>query len=296
VKLGKKHKLILGLLLAFGIILLFALLIRGNNVAIFNPKGIIATKQRNLIVTTVLLSLIVVIPVYIMVFTIALKYRETNKKAKYTPDWDHSRLLETVWWGVPCAIILVLAVITWNSSHDLDPFKALKSDKKPLTVQVVALQWKWLFIYPEQHIASVNFMQLPEDTPINFEITSDAPMNSFWIPQLGGQVYAMSGMSTKLHLMADEPGDYSGVSANVSGEGFAGMKFIARAGSQTDFDQWVAATRQTQNPLGSAEYEELAKPSQNSPPIYYSSYEDGLYNTIIMKYMGHAQTMNEGGY
>jgi len=219
----KKYKPLLGVVLLLGIVLLFATLIRGHTVAVFDSKGLIADKQRRLIITTVLLSLIVVVPVYVMAFAIAIRYRDSNKTAKYTPDWDHSRILEFIWWAVPCAIILVLAIITWNSSHDLDPFKALKSDKKPLTIEVVALQWKWLFIYPEQGIASVNLVGLPVDTPINFEITSDAPMNSFWLPQLGGQVYAMSGMSSELHLMADEPGTYNGVSANISGEGFAGI-------------------------------------------------------------------------
>ena len=289
----KKYKPLLGVVLLLGIVLLFATLIRGHTVAVFDSKGLIADKQRRLIITTVLLSLIVVVPVYVMAFAIAIRYRDSNKTAKYTPDWDHSRILEFIWWAVPCAIILVLAIITWNSSHDLDPFKALKSDKKPLTIEVVALQWKWLFIYPEQGIASVNLVGLPVDTPINFEITSDAPMNSFWLPQLGGQVYAMSGMSSELHLMADEPGTYNGVSANISGEGFAGMKFVARATSETDFNMWVASVKQSSTSLSSDVYDELAKPSQNLPPIYYSSYEDGLYDTIVGKYMGHD---HGGGY
>jgi len=182
-------------------------------------------------------------------------------------------------------IILILAVLTWNSSHDLDPFKPIVSDKPPITIQVVALQWKWLFIYPQQNIASVNIIQFPNQTPINFEVTADAPMNSFWIPQLGGQIYAMPGMSTQLHLMADTEGTYRGSSANISGKGFAGMNFSAKSTSQADFDQWVALVHQTRNNLSLAKYNNLAKPSQNNPLSYYSSSQSGLYDRVVMKYM-----------
>jgi cytochrome o ubiquinol oxidase subunit 2 len=176
-------------------------------------------------------------------------------------------------------------VVTWNSSHNLDPYKPLASNVKPLTIQVVALQWKWLFIYPEQGIATVNFAQIPEDVPINFEITSDAPMNSFWIPQLGGQIYAMPGMSTKLHLMAEEPGDYRGSSANISGEGYWAMRFTTRASSQEKFDDWVAEVKTSKQWLDAAEYKQLAKPSEDEPQIFYSAFDDDLYDTVVMKYM-----------
>ena len=160
-------------------------------------------------------------------------------KAKHAPDWEHNYIAEYCWWGVPIVIIVILAVTTWKSSHDLNPFKPIESEKKPLAIQVVALHWKWLFIYPEQGIATVNFVQFPEKTPINFEITSDAPMNSFWIPQLGGQIYAMPAMRSKLHLIANEIGSFRGVSANISGKGFAGMTFTAKSSSEEDFDAWV---------------------------------------------------------
>src|SRR5688572_21939694 len=176
-------------------------LVLGANVAVLEPAGSIAERQRGLIIFASLLSLIVVVPVFALTFYIAWKYRASNKKAKYTPDWDHHTGIEALWWAIPLALITILSVITYKTSHELDPFRPIASDKKPLTVQVVALQWKWLFIYPEQNIASVNFVQFPEDRPVNFQITSDAPMNSFWIPQLGGQMYAMSGMNTKLHLI-----------------------------------------------------------------------------------------------
>jgi cytochrome o ubiquinol oxidase subunit 2 len=229
--------------------------------------------------------LIVVIPVFVLTFGIAWKYRASNTKAKYSPDWDHNRTAETIWWLIPTAIIGVLAIITWQSSHDLDPYKALDSARKPVTVQVVALQWKWLFIYPEQGIASVNMLEFPEDTPVNFEITGDAPMNSFWIPQLGGQVYAMAGMTTKLHLMADKPGNYDGSSANLSGQGFAGMRFTAKAVTQADFDAWTTSMRRSPTALTTSEYNNLAKPSENNAVKSYVATEPDLYDRIIMKYM-----------
>lgn len=256
-----------------------------DSVAIFNPKGLIALKERDLIITATLLMLLVVIPVFALTIFICLKYRAGNEKAKYIPEWDHSLLAEVIWWGFPCAIIAVLSVITWKSSHELDPYKPLESEVKPLTIQVVALQWKWLFIYPEQNIATVNFIQFPEKTPINLEITADAPMNSFWIPQLAGQIYAMPGMKTKLHLIADEVGSFRGSSANLSGEGFSGMTFMAESSSHADFEQWVQTAKQARQPLGLAEYDLLAEPSSYNPPATYLLQKEDLFNWIVMKPM-----------
>lgn len=261
----------------------------GNPVDILSPKGEIAEKQKDLIVFVSLLALVVMIPVYTMLFLFAHKYHEKNKKAKYTPEWSKNNLLEFIWWAIPCIIIFIVAVLTWKSSHDLDPFKPINHAKEPLKVQVVSLQWKWLFIYPEQNIATVNFVEFPEDRPVEFEITSDAPMNSFWIPRLGGQIYAMSGMSTKLNLIADQPGDYNGVSANISGEGFAGMNFIARASSEKEFETWVQSVERSEKFLSMDEYNKLAKPSKNVEPIYYGWKEDDLYSKIVGKYSGHTQ-------
>lgn len=278
-------KIIFLILIIVALITAFAVLLSRDNVAVLHPQGDIATKERNLMLITVLLGVIVIIPVFTMLFTIAWKYRADNTKAKYEPEWDHSRLFETIWWGVPCVIILVLGVITWQAAHTLDPYKQLDSKAKPINVQVVALQWKWLFIYPEEQIASVNMVQFPEDRPINFQITADAPMNSFWIPKLGGQIYAMSGMSTNLHLIADHIGEYAGSSANISGEGFAGMKFTAKATSEADFDAWVNTTKQSSNMLDMTEYTKLASPSKDVSPKTYMLMQNDLYDKIVMKYM-----------
>ena len=255
-----------------------------NNIEVLNPKGVIAAKQRDLIWTATWLMLIVVVPVLVMTLGFAWRYRASNTKAKYSPNWSHSHFAEALWWGIPFVIIVALAVITWTSSHELYPFKPLVSDKKPLKIQVVALQWKWLFIYPEQGIATVNWVQFPEQTPIDFEITADAPMNSFWIPQLGGQIYAMAAMRTKLHLMANEPGEFRGCSANISGTGFAGMTFVAKASSDAEFESWVQSAK-SQGVLGQPEYGELAKPSASNSVALYSLGEPQLFEQIIMKYM-----------
>lgn len=283
--MGKKQKAVLALLVLGIVAAIILLVLHRNNIAVLNPQGEIANKQRDLMVFTFLLGMIIVIPVFAMTFYIAWKYRAGNTKAKYRPDWDHSKKAEVVWWGVPLILILILSVVTWKSSHDLDPYKALASNAKPVEVQAVALEWKWLFIYPEQNIATVNYLQIPEKRPINFRITADAPMNSFWIPKLGGQVYAMAGMETKLHLMADRTGVFRGGSSNLSGEGFAGMNFEVRASSDADFEAWVQEVKDSPNKLGPEEYAELEKPSEKHKVTYYRSRQAALYDTIMMKYM-----------
>lgn len=284
--MGKKVRLPLAILVTLVVLVAAAFfLLRGTDLAVLNPQGEIAQKQFNLIVFTSALSLLIVIPVFCLTFYIVWKYRVSNTKATYSPDWDHNRTAETIWWLIPLLLIAVLAVITWKSSHELDPYKPIVSDKKPLTVQVIALQWKWLFIYPEQDIATINYLRIPEKTPINLKITADAPMNSFWIPKLGGQVYAMAGMQTKLHLMAEKTGDYPGSSANISGDGFAGMKFTAQVRTEHEFTEWATAAKASNAYLDMATYEKLAKPSKQDQPATYSSSQRGLYDTVIMKYM-----------
>lgn len=293
----RKYILFVVLLLIASVVAGLVWYVSNHNLGMLNPKGTIAHQEKNLIIFTTLLGLLVVIPVFIMAGTIAWKYREGNASAKYAPDWDHNRLAEFTWWTIPIIIIVVLSIVTWITSHSLDPYRPLEHSKKPITIQVVALDWKWLFIYPEENIATVNFIQIPKDTPINFVITADAPMNSFWIPQLSGQIYAMPGMSTKLHIEANEEGEYAGSSANISGEGFAGMRFTTKVSSQQDFEQWLKLVKQSSNKLGAETYDKLAKPSKNNPKAYYASVETGLYDTIVMKYMmphGHEAEHNEG--
>jgi cytochrome o ubiquinol oxidase subunit 2 len=288
--MSRKYKILAGVLLGLGFLFISVVYLGKVNIAVLQPAGVVGEKERNLIYISLLLAIIVVVPVFIMLFMFSWKYREGNTKAKYQPDFDSNRKLEAIWWGVPFTIIFILSVITWNSSHDLDPLKQISSSAKPLNVQVVALQWKWLFIYPEQDIASVNFMQMPVNTPVNFEITSDAPMNSFWIPQLGGQIYAMSGMTTHLHLMAGKSGDFDGRSANISGKGFSKMTFTARASSNENFNDWVGKVKIANNQLNLNSYNELAKPSENNQVKYYSSVNSQLYDGIVSKYLAPTNT------
>jgi cytochrome o ubiquinol oxidase subunit 2 len=261
------------------------LYLSGCNIAVLNPKGLIAAKQSNLIQTATWLMLLIVVPVLIMTFVIAYKYRAKKNNSGYRPDWDYNFFAELLWWGLPCAIIFVLSIITWFSSHSLDPFRPLESDKKPLTIQVIALEWKWLFIYPEQKVACVNMVQFPVDTPVVFEITGDAPMNSFWIPQLAGQIYAMPGMRTKLNLLATATGSYQGSSANLSGEGFSGMRFQAKVSSEGQFIEWIEEVKKAKKALSFEEYKKLALPSQNNRVEFYTLQEADLMNKVIMGYM-----------
>ena len=228
-----RYPRLLGLLPLIG-----TLLLSGCNMTLLNPKGQVGLDERNLIITATLLMLLVVVPVIVMTFLFAWKYRASNTNATYTPKWNHSTKIEIAVWAVPVLIIIALGYVTYKSTHALDPYKPLESDVKPVTIEVVALDWKWLFIYPEQGIATVNKIVFPAHTPINFKITSDAVMNSFFIPALGGQIYAMAGMQTKLHLIANENAEMDGISANYSGAGFTGMKFKAIATTQEDFDAW----------------------------------------------------------
>ena len=292
-----KYKLLLvglGLFIIVEFAWLLKTLIHGHTVAILAPAGTVADKQQALIQFAAILGLFVIVPVFALTFFIVWRFRDGNVKAKYRPEWDGDKKLEAIWWGIPCAIILVLAVVTWQSSNALDPSRPLVSDRKPMTIQVIALNWKWLFIYPEQNIATVNYVQFPEDTPIRFEITSDGPMNSFWIPQLGGQIYAMAGMETTLQLMADNPGSYAGSSANLSGKGFAGMKFTAISSTNGDFSKWVQSVWESPDRLTIGELEKLSKPSENNPVKLYGARDEDVYDTVMMKYMGPSGQTHEG--
>ena len=287
-KSQRKFRIALPLVIGAGIVAAVVWYLHRHTIAVLQPAGQIGYKERQLLIVGVLLSAIVLVPVYIITIVIVMKYREQNHethRVKYSPEWDGSRLFEGIWWGIPLAIIGVLSVITWQSSHALDPYKAIASNKQPLTVQVVALDWKWLFIYPQQHVASVNMVEIPTDTPVDFQITSDTVMNSFWIPQLGGQIYAMPGMSTHLHLIADRSGSFYGSPANIAGSGFARMTFVAKAVSQGGFDAWLHNAENTNLRLDTVTYDHLARPSESNPVTYYSHVPDGLYNDVVMKYM-----------
>jgi cytochrome o ubiquinol oxidase subunit II len=280
-----KSKLVICLLLIIDFVLFFKILIGNSLVSFFTPQGFIALQQKNLLISYVLVMLIIVVPVFVATYFIAWKYRSSNAKAHFTPEAKYSGFSEALLWVFPTIIVIIMSVITWDATHKIDPHQPIKSDVKPLTIQVIALQWKWLFIYPEQGIATVNYIAFPEKTPLVFTLTADGPMSSFWIPQLGGQLYAMTGMSHSLHLIADKQGEFRGSNAEISGPGFATMKFVAKATSQREFERWVASIKQSPHALTMDEYNKLAKPSEDTPPIFYNSTEVDLFNTIMMKFM-----------
>ena len=258
----------------------------GRAMPVLDTHGLIADKERDLIYLTVALGVLIVVPVFIMLFIISWKYRASNTKAVYQPDFAGSKKLEAVLWGIPMVFIIALAIITGISTHELDPFKPITSSVKPVNIQVVALQWRWLFIYPDQNVATLNYVNIPEKTPVNFILTSDAPMNSFWIPALAGQVYAMSGMSTQLHVMADGVGNYTGTSANISGAGFADMTFKVHSMKAGDFDNWAMNSTSSLSILDADSYMNLAKQSTNKDDKTFMLIDPTLYNDVVMKTMG----------
>jgi len=286
----KKHiKIWTGILLGLAIVAVTGWYLHGHLVSVLQPAGEVGTKERNLLAFCAALSVVVVVPVFALLWHVAWKYREGNAAhAKYTPDVDGNALAETVWWLIPTVLIGIISVITWRSSYAMDPFKPLDTGKKTMHIQVVAMDWKWLFIYPDDHIARVNVVDIPVGTPVEFDITSDTVMTSFWAPQLGGQMYAMPGMTTKLNLVADKAGDYNGVAANISGKGFADMKFTVHALPPEIYGYWMKTMHRLPKHLTTAEYARLSKPSVFTQPGIRDSYgnvQPGLYDTIVMKYM-----------
>ena len=263
----------------------------GCNMVVMKPSGYIAQQQANLIVQATVLMLIIIIPVILLTLFFAWRYRASSADADYQPEWDHSTRLELLIWGAPLLIIIVLGAITWVSTHKLDPYRPLDridarrevpADVKPLVVQVVALDWKWLFLYPEQGVASVNELALPVDRPVQFRITSSTVMNAFYIPEMAGMIYAMPAMETKLHGVLNKPGEFRGISANFSGDGFSGMHFAVKSLADEDFTRWIDTARKADTGmLSRAGYLELEKPSHRVPVVRYASVDKGLYDAIV---------------
>ncbi|MFL1781233.1 Cytochrome o ubiquinol oxidase subunit II [Candidatus Hepatincolaceae symbiont of Richtersius coronifer] len=275
--------------LKFTSLILFLLALGGCGGGILSPHGPIAAAQKNLILVSFFVMLIVIIPVLVITVLLSLRYRENNKSAIYAPEWHHNLKLEIFWWAIPIIIIIFLSFKTWQSSHDLDPYRPFDHQKTPIKVQVISLNWKWLFIYPDYGVATINYMPIPIDTPINLAITSDGPMNSFWIPQIAGQIYSMTGMATKLHIMGSKIGEYKGLSANYSGVGFEGMKFVAKVTSVEEFEEWVEAAKTSNltKILDIATYNDLIINSVNHPIETYLVKDKNIFQDSMMKYMGN---------
>lgn len=256
-----------------------------STILLFDPKGPIGEAERFVIIAAIVLMLIVVIPVFIMAFWFPRKYRASNIESTYMPKWSHSARIEFFMWSVPIAIVMALAILAWTSTHSLDPYKPIHSADKPINIEAVSLDWKWLFIYPDQNIATVNQITFPVNVPVSFKITSDTVMASFFIPQLGSQIYAMAGMQTRLHLLADKPGAYAGHNQQFTGSGYADMHFKANAVSREEFQSWVQKIRQSPEKLDLDRYEKLAKPSVGYHPVtYFCSVKPDLFEYILRKY------------
>jgi len=281
-----KRKFFVGLLAVLVAVIGIAVVLASEKALIVHPKGIVAQNELELIVANILLMMLIILPTYIALFVVVWKYCLKSDAASYDPDHTYGAMGELAMWGVPSIVVLVMGVVTWNATHKLNPYKPLDSDLKPLLVQVVALNWKWLFIYPEQGIATLNTLHLPERTPIHFRLTADgSPMNSFWIPQLSGQIYAMTGMSTQLYVMADAEGEYVGRAVEINGEGYADMTFPVKSSSTEDFEKWVAEVKKSSLHLTPENYDELVKPKVNKSHLFYSEVEDNFYEHIVHKYM-----------
>ncbi len=279
------HSLVRRLLLLAPLALLAAC-----DTVVMKPSGDIAAQEARLVVVSTALMLLIIVPVIALIIIFAWRYRKNNTKATYTPDWDHSTKLELVIWGAPLLIIIALGLITWISTHVLDPYRPLSrldaarpiaADVKPLVVEVVALDWKWLFIYPELGIATVNELVAPVDVPIRFKITASTVMNSFYIPALAGQIYAMPSMQTSLNAVMNKAGTYDGFSSNYSGAGFSGMRFKFHAKDAAGFDEWVKSVKAGGGSLERTSYLQLEKPSEKEPVRRYAGVDAALYNAIL---------------
>jgi len=266
---------------ALATILISAAMLGGCTEGVLDPAGPIASAERQILFNSLGIMLAIVIPTILATLGVAFWFRASNTRARYLPDFNYSGRLELLVWSIPAMTVLLVGGVAWVGAHDLDPRKPINSPVNPVTVQVASLDWKWLFIYPQLGIASVNHLVVPAGTPISFELTSSGVMNSFFVPQLGSQIYTMSGMTTRLQLEASHPGTYPGLSANFSGDGFADMRFAVDAVPREQFAHWVTATRDNGPVLDPAAYEALSKPSHAVAPFTYRSVTPDLFNGIV---------------
>jgi cytochrome o ubiquinol oxidase subunit 2 len=273
-------------------------MLAGCDMVTLHPSGYVAAQQGQLVVISTLLMLLIIVPVIALTLVFAWRYRESNTTAIYTPEWDHSIQLELLIWAAPLLIIIALGALTWIGTHTLDPYRSLTRidgeravphDVEPLNIEVVALDWKWLFIYPDLNIAVVNELAAPVDVPIRFKITASSVMNSFFIPALAGQIYAMPSMTTSLHAVINRPGEYDGFSANYSGAGFSDMRFKFLGMSTADFARWVEKAK-VGTVLSRADYLQLAKPSEREPIQRFSSVARDLFDAVVNRCVEQGKT------
>jgi cytochrome o ubiquinol oxidase subunit 2 len=251
---------------------------RGEGV--LDPQGPVASAERLILLNAAAIMLVVVLPVIVLTLAFAWRYRASNRGSAYRPDWSYSGYVELVTWSIPTMVVFLLAAVAWIGSHQLDPAVSLQADARPMRIEVVSLDWKWLFIYPDQQVAAVNQLEIPTGVPIEFVLTSTSVMNSFFIPQLGSQIYTMPGMTTRLNLLAERPGDYPGLSANFSGDGFSDMRFLVHAVPAAQFKSWLEHTRGSGAILDADAYMRLARPNVNTSQTY-GGVDPHLFERIV---------------
>lgn len=263
-----------------------------QGVAVLEPQGFISSHQRDLFYLAVALGLVALIPVFVMTYMIIHRYHEGNAKSerRFNRKWEIKPEASWIWGVFVTLVITVLAVVMIKSTHAIDPYKPLPVESEPMTVRVVALSWKWLFFYPEERIATVNELAIPVGTPVEFELIADAPMSSFWIPKLGGMIYAMEGMVTRINLMATEPGEFQGVNTEINGKGYSGMKFKTKALPEVEYDQWVAEVRKSGETLDLDRYNRLAEPTIDHPVEHFAYADQQLFGHILHKFMDYSLT------
>ena len=264
-----------------GPLALLTLLLSACDRGVLDPVGPVAAAEKQILINSTAIMLAIIIPTMIATVAIAFWFRRGNKKAEYRPDWEYSGAIEMVVWGIPILTIMLLGGITWIGSHALEPSKPLDSTIKPVKVQVVSLDWKWLFIYPEQGVATVNQLVVPAGTPVNFQLTSATVWNVFWVPQMGTMIYTMPRMTTRLNLQADRQGVYDGLSGHFSGDGFPGMQFKVHAVPPQQFAAWTSSSRGAANVLDGRTYAELQKPSSYVKPMTFGSVAPNLFRAIV---------------
>jgi cytochrome o ubiquinol oxidase subunit II len=270
---------------SLAVVLIGVAILGGCSEGVLDPKGPIAAADRQILLNSLGIMLAIVIPVIVATLGVAFWFRASNERARYRPNFEYSGRLELLVWSIPAMTVFLVGGVAWVGAHDVSPSKPIVSTVKPLRIQVASLDWKWLFIYPDQGVASVNRLTIPVGTPISLELTSSGVMNSFFVPQLGSQIYTMSGMVTRLHLQADQPGTYRGFSAQFSGEGFADMHFDADAVTSEKFTQWLDGVRGAGPELNAKTYADLVKPSTAVAPFTYRSVEPGLFDKITVSEM-----------
>ena len=267
------------------VVLIGVAALAGCTEGVLDPKGPIAAAEHQILFNALGIMLAIVIPTILATLGVAAWFRASNKRARYLPDFEYSGRLEVLVWAIPAMTVILVGGVAWVGAHDLDPRKPMTSTTKPINVQVVSLDWKWLFIYRDEGIATVNQLTIPVGTPVNFALTSSGVMNSFFVPQLGSQIYTMAGMVTRLELQADHPGTYRGLSAQYSGSGFADMRFSVDAVPAEKFARWVDAARSAGPVLDAQAYAELAKPSSAVAPFTYRAVAPDLFDGIVSSVM-----------